>query len=1778
MSTYWPFKSANPYDNLFQEYGNQYGVDPILLRLIAQRESSYNPRATSPKGARGLFQVMPETAKGMGFDPANLHDPRVSAEAGTRYLKEQLDRHNGDIRLALASYNAGPGNVRKYGGIPPFNETQKYVTIADEYERLLAGKPTAQISAAPLSGGKEAAERFLASIGSPQKAIGSESGKAERIIQFLESRAKSQAQPQQEVATDPNAYYNPYPKGSKEWADEVVKQGGQMAIRPTQHLEGAMLPGGKMIEEGRWEPWDSTYQSQWKARVDQVIDADTVWVREMGTGERKKIRLPDVNAAESSGPDATPEGIAARNFVANMLQPGDQLTIEGKTGEWVGKYGRPLGKIYWTDDNGQTIDLSTPFVRENADQVIKGSDPMAPEGETGFWGATVASLGQDAIEIAQSPQTILDLIDLIDGEEDYDPMKESAYYQKLEGYRQFLKEKQASYVADGYDPDAKTYDIPLVGNVTPDELVKAGLTSSIYTVGIFPLLGAMSKSIKGFTLAAKARQGYRAAMMASEEAAKYANRYDRVTKYLKKTLGESHEMYEATEKYARETKRLLDETAEVMHTMVDIKPNMSAVERLRLYKDLFLQAWSSKTASMERVAKATGRLDELRHLQNQINAAADVSNSPVVDGVLLWDKVDGKEMPAKVSESLLEIWSGTEAIDMHLGMSWSVGDRVRELWNSQERLITAAMSEIQIGRVKPLKDWPKGKPRPWGADSLPYVAKAAKQSDKASPNQIKRARETAKELAEMRAKKEGRRWVDLDEEDVKQHIARAQRIEKLYKELPIKDRAGNIIGNHWDGVIENTPTGPVGRGGLKEMIERTRAWSVKATLDVVENVGAITAAEKALILAKNEHHAPFNRANLGYLRDILPEETIQQIIYTENEMLMHATQHASLMGRGLSERSVMGVPLGRLKKSIKPGEAKDLIVDPAQTYLTRTVAVNKWANQQRVRNMMGEMLDELIKDESKGSMHKWAKKTVQRITDETEEGKRIVEQLKKSGSMAAGFIRYTKNAKGKKVTVAYLTHDPALADALSHLDPSHMALFKSMTQSPLTRALMKPTDIFRKGTVLGLHFMARNPMRDQFMAATLTKYGYIPVVDWWRGLFHVVSKSPLYENMRMGGGTQATHTAASFAEMQRTHVDVQTGETLTQNIRRRILGPDNNPHRSVEAMDTPFFDKRPGVLKSIANSWIGTKNNAQTTGNVVGDGFKLAGYGLRRISETFEEATRMGAYAKAVKRAKKGKKYTFFRALDEAMGGSSGFYKMLTSSEHRAGFMTRFKNAAYYTPNQMQKMRGTGMWLDADMIDEIRNITLDFQRRGKYGEVFNAFYPFFNAELQDVARFGRAFSEAPMTTMLRGFTFVTVPAVANWYLNFDNPQYHQLTEVERELFIHPFGYNPEYKKFQRLSRPLGSISGFFGLLPHRFLDWLAANDPAAIKVIEEMFWPGKSARQARNGFIESLHETSSDLEDAIPGWARGLAFGAAMGTIPMAATGELGERVDNGNPKYRDVPLGQYGMANFGDYISTNTALRYIKPRKPGLKPFVTSVMPQVAAPFVQALANYDPYFDRAIASPSDLANPRLPEDMADELSSPLEVALARGLNKVFRLQLTPQQASHLYRRYTSSIGTMAMAGINKFGEEHGLFPKRPGVAEDFSEKFLAKAFHSREPIGSNSDAVRTLYDTWEQDKLVLASMDWAQKNGKPVRLMEIVRDHPEALPAMLLQEAVGDMGEFYDMRDMIRVEPAFSDEERSDYLFQIDQALTTYAFHMMQAYWNIRRNPQLAFDLLGDD
>jgi soluble lytic murein transglycosylase-like protein len=158
--------AATPFAAEIDAAAARNGVDPALLRGLIRQESNFDPNATSPAGALGLCQLMPATAAGLGV--TNPRDPVQNIEGGAKYLKQQLDRFGGDVSKALAAYNAGPGAVQKYDGVPPYAETQAYVQrvtgYANEYRQAASGATTAAAPAG-VSAALQASPLVTAALG-----------------------------------------------------------------------------------------------------------------------------------------------------------------------------------------------------------------------------------------------------------------------------------------------------------------------------------------------------------------------------------------------------------------------------------------------------------------------------------------------------------------------------------------------------------------------------------------------------------------------------------------------------------------------------------------------------------------------------------------------------------------------------------------------------------------------------------------------------------------------------------------------------------------------------------------------------------------------------------------------------------------------------------------------------------------------------------------------------------------------------------------------------------------------------------------------------------------------------------------------------------------------------------------------------------------------------------------------------------------------------------------------------------------------------------------------------------------------------------------------------------------------------------------------------------------------------------------------------------------------------------------------------------------------------
>jgi soluble lytic murein transglycosylase-like protein len=139
-------KEEHLYHPIIVQTASLHQLDPALVKAIIMAESGYNSRAISKKGAKGLMQLMPGTAQALGVE--DVFDPHQNISGGVRYFKQLVDKYNGDVKLALAAYNAGSKNVRRYNGIPPFKVTQYYIEKVFKYQQVFKKHMAGEVDSA----------------------------------------------------------------------------------------------------------------------------------------------------------------------------------------------------------------------------------------------------------------------------------------------------------------------------------------------------------------------------------------------------------------------------------------------------------------------------------------------------------------------------------------------------------------------------------------------------------------------------------------------------------------------------------------------------------------------------------------------------------------------------------------------------------------------------------------------------------------------------------------------------------------------------------------------------------------------------------------------------------------------------------------------------------------------------------------------------------------------------------------------------------------------------------------------------------------------------------------------------------------------------------------------------------------------------------------------------------------------------------------------------------------------------------------------------------------------------------------------------------------------------------------------------------------------------------------------------------------------------------------------------------------------------------------------
>lgn len=183
-------KTDKNLEEIYAEASQTYGVSIDLLKAMTKQESNFDPNATSRSGAQGLMQLMPATAAGLGVTDA--YDPYQNVMGGAKYIRQMLDKYNGNVSLALAAYNAGSNNVDKYGGIPPFAETQNYVAKITQYLNEGVTVPDSQSATGSVSNGSGINYQDLNNLA---KEILTEIFAYDDYINYLSSLMNQEAEP-----------------------------------------------------------------------------------------------------------------------------------------------------------------------------------------------------------------------------------------------------------------------------------------------------------------------------------------------------------------------------------------------------------------------------------------------------------------------------------------------------------------------------------------------------------------------------------------------------------------------------------------------------------------------------------------------------------------------------------------------------------------------------------------------------------------------------------------------------------------------------------------------------------------------------------------------------------------------------------------------------------------------------------------------------------------------------------------------------------------------------------------------------------------------------------------------------------------------------------------------------------------------------------------------------------------------------------------------------------------------------------------------------------------------------------------------------------------------------------------------------------------------------------------------------------------------------------------------------------------------------------------------
>ena len=954
---------------------------------------------------------------------------------------------------------------------------------------------------------------------------------------------------------------------------------------------------------------------------------------------------------------------------------------------------------------------------------------------------------------------------------------------------------------------------------------------------------------------------------------------------------------------------------------------------------------------------------------------------------------------------------------------------------------------------------------------------------------------------------------------------------------------------------------------MNKKIDRHGVWRHRATFNGLVETGILSQRQVDDLVKQNPGYAPLFKVGseeplgkpgitdqmLGDISKVLREQ------YTEKELasllgnddlakaLREGTdptmavdylmgEASEIIGRGSVAGSGAFTGRGmfsRLRKGLG-GEKKTLSAIEAD--MVRVQSVTRLVERQRVRNAIGEAIetDEIWNFGNR--YRKW------------NEGQLTKAEMDKLLSRDGVFTTF----KDGKRTI-YDLKDPRAIRAMNDMTGSQGKMFARFLNSGLGRLSTLPTRMFRAGVVMGPDFMLRNVMRDVQSAGAMSKFGYTPL-DTVRGFLHAIGRTKTYDDWVAGGSDAAAFTsmdlrgmdAAQGAEAGSTLAlrEMSAAPTFTERVKMRQAQTGDGYLRALSRMNAR--EAASGIKGSLG---LGAKRADVEMADFPIWGVRQILYSANRVSSTLENATRLGGYAKAQRRAGQGVGYTVLQSLDRATGGLAGYTRDWAEKGWlRAGdqFIRRLqygiadgmsRKELYKAGGDAEKVSGLrgvaarkrenlrGLIDDefAAKFDELRNpktamewldesaeMTLDFSRKGYIGEMLNSYIAFANADFQDISRMNRAIQENPLSFFSRAWVYLTVPAMVNWIKHYDDEDYYNtLSETEKALFYH-VNLDPETGQYSRIPRPAGTISAMFSRGIEIALDKVAVENPEIIGDIMKMFpW------------------------------------------MSPEATAEFGKR-----SRHRDF------AQEFREQATMASPLEQLNPVNWARNATVLS-------PWLAVEANEDPFFKSPIVpghlsgynapDPQDVVNANtleIDKMIASAYRSASDATIGRLTGK--KSDLNPIQAGYIRRRYTGTVGSQIAEEVDKpFQTED-----RPRVDRGHKEgNTIARGLWSNSIWGPGSAPVADFYDVYEGLQENMASFRQRQKQMDAAGAVNYINENPQLRYHEMFSNYSKTLSNMWNIRRATMSDTSIDTERRTELIYQLDQMITGTAEMAMTQY-----------------